>query len=300
MRAMAERASLFVDCRCTLGEGIVWWRDRRALIWTDIEQGRLWIHDDRGTRNWKLPHRLGSLAPCESGKVLLGLAKRLCVADLDDSAGGGLSPSPLAEVEAGVDWTRINDGRTDRDGNFVFGTMDMREGHPETGSFYQWSARHGLRRLELPNVGIANSICFTPDGSSMYFADSPRRRIMRCRYDPEDARVDEVREFAVLEPPDGFPDGSIVDAEGYLWNAAWGAGVVRRYAPDGSLDREISVPAKNVTCPVLGGDALNDLYVTSAREEMSAEELERTPDAGSVYRATVPDVRGLPDRLVRL
>jgi L-arabinonolactonase len=297
---MTETASLFVDCRCTLGEGIVWWRERRALLWTDIDEGRLWMRDDRGTRNWKAPDRLGSLAPCESGKVLLGLAKGLFVADIDGGTSDRLSLAPLAEVETGLASTRVNDGRTDRDGNFVFGTMDTRDGHPETGSFYQWSARHGLRRLDLPNVGIANSICFTPDGASMYFCDSPRRRIMCCRYDAERARVDQPREFATLAPEDGFPDGSIVDAEGYLWNAAWGAAVVRRYAPDGTLDCQIGVPAKNVTCAVFGGDAMNELYVTSARQEMSTEELEQTPDAGSVYRAAVPGVQGLPDRLVRL
>ncbi len=296
---MSGAASLFVDCRCTLGEGIVWWRDRRALMWTDIEQGRLWMHDDRGTCNWKLPERLGSFAPCDSGKVLLGLAKGLFIGDIDGTC-DRLSLVPVAEVEAGLAHMRVNDGRTDRDGNFVFGTMDMREGHPATGSFYQWSARHGLRRLDLPHVGIANSICFTPDGTSMYFCDSPRRQIMRCRYDAAAARVDATEMFAMLEPDEGFPDGSIVDAEGYLWNAAWGAAVVRRYAPDGSFDREIRIPAKNATCPVFGGDLMNDLYVTSSRQEMSAEELERTPDAGSVYRATVSGVRGLPDRLVRV
>ena len=87
----------------------------------------------------------------------------------------------------------------------------------------------------------------------------------------------------------------MVDAEGCLWNAAWGAGAVRRYRPDGTLDREIGVPAKNPTCPLLGGDALDELYVTTARQEMSEAELASVPDAGSVYRAPIGDVRGLPD-----
>jgi L-arabinonolactonase len=286
-----------VECRCLLGEGIVWWRDRRALLWTDIDGRRLWMHDERGARNWTLPERLGSLAPCESGRVLLALAKGLFLTDVDTGS-RDLTLEPLVGVEAGIVSTRTNDGRTDREGNFVFGTMDLRDGHPATGSFYQWSAREGLRRLPLPNVGIANSICFSPDGGSMFFCDSLQRRIMRGRYDASAASVDAVSTFVTLA--DGSPDGSIVDADGYLWNAVWGAGVVRRYAPDGSLDREIGVPAKNPTCVVFGGDALNELYVTTARQEMSVEELERTPEAGSVYRAIVDDVRGLPERLARL
>src|SRR5204862_3493459 len=199
--------SLFVDCKCTLGEGIVWWRERHALLWTDIEGRRLWMHDARGTRNLTLPDRLGSLAPCESGAVLLALAKGLFVASVDGSD-EQLTLRPLAAVEPDLQSTRANDGRTDRDGNFVFGTMDMRDGHPATGSFYQWSARHGLRRLELPKVGIANSICFSPDGESMYFCDSPQRRIMRGRYHAREARVDAISGFVTVA--DGSPDGSVV------------------------------------------------------------------------------------------
>src|SRR5436190_12594775 len=112
---MPSTASLFVDCRCTLGEGIVWWRERRALLWTDIDGRRLWMHDERGTRNWTLPDRLGSLAPCESGEVLLALAKGLFVTTVNDASNDQLQLRPLAPVETGLDSTRANDGRTDRD-----------------------------------------------------------------------------------------------------------------------------------------------------------------------------------------
>lgn len=289
------RATLAVDCRCYLGEGIVWWARHGALLWTDIESSRLWISDGEGARSVALPARLGSLAPCTSGALLLGLEHGLYHAHLDDTTPGGIRMTALADVEADQPSTRLNDGRTDRAGNFVFGTMNQDEGHPATGSFYQWSAAAGLRRLDLPRVGIANSICFSPDGGTMYFCDSPRRRIMTCRYDAGAAAVSDIRVFAELGTSDGFPDGSIVDADGCLWNAAWGAGTVRRYRPDGSIEREVSVPAKNPTCAVFGGPALNELYVTTARQEMSPGELERTPEAGGVYRAVIDDVRGLPD-----
>lgn len=289
------RATLAVDCRCYLGEGIVWWASHGALLWTDIESSRLWISDGEGARSVALPARLGSLAPCTSGALLLGLEHGLYHAHLDDTTPGGIRMTALADVEADQPSTRLNDGRTDRAGNFVFGTMNQDEGHQATGSFYQWSATAGLRRLDLPRVGIANSICFSPDGGTMYFCDSPRRRIMTCRYDAGAAAVSDIRVFAELGTSDGFPDGSIVDADGCLWNAAWGAGTVRRYRPDGSIEREVSVPAKNPTCAVFGGPALNELYITTARQEMSPGELERTPDAGGVYRAVIDDVRGLPD-----
>lgn len=295
-RASPRQAELFVDCRCTLGEGIVWWRDRGALLWTDITESRLWMHEASGTRSWALPDRAGSLAPCDSGRLLLGLAKGLAFADLSDADADRLAVVPLADVELDSPSTRVNDGRTDRAGNFVFGTMSEAAGHPALGSFYQWSMRHGLRRLDIPHAGIANSICFGLDGRTMYFCDSPANVIMRARYDAESATVTDVRPFVEIAPTDASPDGSVVDAEGCLWNATWGAAVVRRYRPDGRLDREVPLPAKNPTCPVFGGAGMNELFVTTARQDMSVAELERVPHAGGVYRAVLPGVRGVPDR----
>jgi L-arabinonolactonase len=294
---MRHAATLFVDCRCFLGEGIVWWGAHRALLWTDIERSRLWLHDADGDRSWALPSRLGSLAPCASGALLLALEGGLARAEIDRAGDRPPRLVPLADVEPDLPSTRVNDGRTDRSGNFVFGTMNQADGHPPAGSFYQWSGRHGLRRLALPKAGIANSICFSPDGATMYFCDSPRGQIMACAYDADAASVANIRTFASLAPAEGKPDGSIVDADGCLWNAAWGAGTVRRYRPDGALDLEVSVPAKNPTCPVFGGDGLTELYITTARQDMSDEELARTPEAGGVYRAAIAGVAGLPDAL---
>jgi L-arabinonolactonase len=292
-----QAAKVFDDCRCFLGEGIVWWSPHRALAWTDIEQSRLWMHDAGGTRNWKLPARLGSFAPCASGALLMAFEHGLFRGEFDTSAPDGLTLERLADVELDLPTTRANDGRTDRSGNFVFGTMNQAEGHPPLGSFYQWSTRSGLRRLDLPRVGIANSICFSPDGETMYFCDSPRAQILACRYDADSASVSDVRVFATLGPTEGQPDGSIVDAGGHLWNAAWGAGVVRRYRGDGTVEREVSVAARNPTCPVFGGAGLNELYITTARQDMSPDELALVPEAGSVYRAVIYGVRGLPDAL---
>src|SRR5512132_46819 len=113
-------AELYVDCRCTLGEGILWDVTRRALLWTDIERSTLWMHSDAGSRTWRLPDRLGSLALCRSGHVLLALANGLFLADID-GAGAELNVEPVAAVDQTVPSMRTNDGRTDRSGNFVFG-----------------------------------------------------------------------------------------------------------------------------------------------------------------------------------
>ena len=291
---LTSTADLYVDARCTLGEGLVWDAKRGALLWTDIERSTLWMHKDGVSRTWRVPDRLGSFALCASGRVLLALAKGLFLADLDAAAGAELSVQPLVPVEHRVPSTRTNDGRTDRAGNFVFGTFNEAQ-DGAAGSFYQYSARHGLRRLDLGGVTIANSICFSLDGRTMYFCDSPLGRIMRCDYDAERARVSNVSQFRRFGADDGLPDGSVIDDEDRLWNAAWGVGRVRRYAEDGRVLHEVHVPAKNTTCPVFGGDALADLFVTSSRQEMTDAELARVPDAGGVYRMPNVGVRGVAD-----
>jgi L-arabinonolactonase len=289
-------AALFVDSQCTLGEGILWDSRRDAILWTDIERATLWLHhtDDGSTRTWRLPDRLGSLALCVSGKLLLALAKGLFLADID-RPDPELAVTMLVPLEADLPTTRTNDGRTDRAGNFVFGTLNEHPDRAPIGSFYQYSKRHGLRRLALGGVAIPNSICFSPDGRTMYYCDSLSGRILQCRYDAESAEVSDSQSFAELGDGRGLPDGSIVDADGCLWNAAWGAAVVRRYTPAGTIDREIAVPAKNPTCPAFGGRDLTELYVTSARQEMTDEELAAMPGAGGVYVARSAGVRGLPE-----
>jgi L-arabinonolactonase len=268
------------------------------VLWTDIQASSLWMHggDTFTTRSWALPDRLGSFVICESGMLLLGLAKGLYLADIDAATGSDLPVTPVIAVEPDRPRTRINDGRTDREGNYVFGTFNEAE-DGATGSFYQYSSRHGLRRLDVGGVTIPNSICFSLDGRTMYFCDSPLGRIMQCDYDAASAATSNVREF--VRYTSGLPDGSVIDSNGYLWNAVWGAGTVRRFAPDGRLDREIALPPKNLTCLCFGGPSGDHLYVTSSRQEMSEEEFARTPTAGSVYRVLPGDASGVPDALFR-
>jgi L-arabinonolactonase len=297
---MQPAARLAADCRCTLGEGIVWSPGLRSVLWTDIEQSTLWMYrpHDQLTRRWSLPDRLGSFALCESGRLLLGFAKSLAFADLDTtSENSELAVSPILPIEPQIPRTRINDGRTDRAGNFVFGTMNE-DHHPANGSFYQYSSRFGLRRLEVGDVAIPNSICFSLDGRTMYFCDSPTGLIRHCDYDAESAGVANVREFVRYREGTGLPDGSIVDSEGCLWNAVWGAGVVRRFDPKGRPVAEIPVPSRNLTCPVFGGEALDQLFVTSSRQEMSDDDLNRSPTSGGLF-AIGGAGRGVEDAFFR-
>lgn len=293
---MGHFPSLLVDCRVALGEGLLWHQPSACWLWTDIEGATIWRHhpETGQTRTCRLRDRTGAFTVAQSGRLLLGLTKGLEWAWIDWET-GEVACEPVATVAADAPSVRINDGRTDRAGNFVFGTMSEAAGHPPTAHFYQYSRRHGLRRLDLGAVGIANSICFSPSGSVMYFCDSMQRRIMHCRYDPDSARVSDVTPLVALPDGGGMPDGSVVDADGTIWNAAFGGAVVRRYSPVGDLLAESAVPADNVTCPAFGGPDLTQLAVTTARIEVSEAQLAERPETGGVFMVDAHGARGLAD-----
>lgn len=285
----------FADA-AVLGEGLQWHEASQRWWWTDIESSvlRAWTPGSRAALSCRLPDRLGCFAHARSGRLLLGLAKRLCLATLADGqadAAVQAQLTPLVAVDALEPRTRVNDGRCDRRGYFVFGTLnEARERRPVDliGSFYQYSLRHGLRRLALPAVAIANSICFSLDGSRMYFCDTLTQTIMQCDYEAETAQVGNVRVFTTMDGPDAWPDGSVIDAEGCLWNAQWGAGQISRYAPDGRLLQRHRVPVKNPSCPALGGEHLDQLMVTTARQDLSREDLQAMPLSGSLFGLRLP------------
>jgi L-arabinonolactonase len=278
------------DVRNTLGEGIVWCERTQVLYWTDIQGATLFrLHPDSDhLEQWSMPERLASFALCEAnGWLLLALASRLAFFRLADGV-----LHTLHKVEPDLP-TRCNDGACDRQGRFVFGTLhEPTTGSKQAvGSFWRLHADLRLEQLALPKVAISNSIAFSPDGATMYFCDSLSRRIQQCSYGDV---LGAPRLFADLGDAAGEPDGSCVDAEGSLWNAQWGMSRVAHYAPDGSLRELLPVPATQPTRPAFGGPQLDTLYVTSARDGLSAAQLDCDTHAGSLFQASMR-VRGLPE-----
>jgi L-arabinonolactonase len=292
--------SLVLAQTATLGEGVQWHAGSGRWWWTDIESASLhaWTPGAAATLSCRLPDRLGSFAHTRSGRLLLGLAKRLCLATLADTQAVGTSPIALEEL-CGVDAmearTRVNDGRCDRAGHFVFGTLNEAPERRPIGSFYQYSTRHGLRRLALPAVAIANSICFSLDGRTMYFCDTLSQLIQRCDYDAETAQVAHIRPFARITESHAWPDGSAIDAEGCLWNAQWGAGQVVRYGPEGREITRHTGATPHSSCPALGGPGGDTLLLTTARSGMSREQLAAQPRSGSLFGLTLPRALAVPE-----
>lgn len=283
-------AELVVDCRNLLGEGVLWDAAAGRLLWTDIEGRRLWHLDpatgQSGARD--LPDRLGSFAPRATGGLIAAFADGFA---LYAPATG--SRTPIAEIEADIPDTRLNDGRTDRQGRFLAGGYNQVDKRPLAG-LYRVDRDLTVTRL-FGDIACANSLCFSPDGRTMYFADTAARRIDAYDYDAEAGTPANRRRFCGFEDQPGRPDGSTVDAEGYLWNAQWNGHRVVRYAPDGRIDRIVRVPVLNPTCVAFGGRDLDTLYITTARFHAPAETLAAEPAAGGLF-AIQPGVSGLPDK----
>ncbi|MGZ2746267.1 SMP-30/gluconolactonase/LRE family protein [Burkholderia stagnalis] len=274
----AASATLLADSRNTLGEGATWCDATHALYWTDIEGARLWRcrADGSALAHWPMPERLACFALTHDPDVLLvGLATHLAFFDLRSGAF-----TRIVEVEPGLP-TRLNDGRCDPYGAFVFGMKDEGGEPPRAvGGFYRLDADLTLERLALPPAAIANSIAFSPDGSKMYYCDSLVREIFVCDY-RAGGDVANVRSFARLTDADGDPDGSAVDRDGGLWNAQWGGRRVVRYGPDGVETERIAVPTAQPSCATLDGEGR--LYVTSARVGLGDDVLAGDAHAGGVF-----------------
>jgi len=195
-----------------------------------------------------------------------------------------------------VPTNRTNDSRVDRTGGFWIGTMG-RKAEAGVGGVYQY--RSGQTTKVIENIRIPNSICFSPDGRTAYFTDSGRM-ILKCATDPATGLpLGPWEDFFTMEGPGGA-DGSVVDSEGFLWNARWGGGKVIRISPDGKLDKVVEVPGvSQVSCPAFGGSDLKTLYLTTAREHMTPEQIEREPHAGSVF-AVALDVAGIAEPFLKL
>jgi L-arabinonolactonase len=298
-RTGAQRATLLLDTQCALGEGATWCANTGRFYWTDIEGARLWRYDpaDGGSTFWRMPERLASFALCADPRyVLLGLASRLAFFDLTTG-----ETRSIVDVEPGLN-TRVNDGRCDRQGRFVFGTKDENKPAQPIGGFYRLNRDLSLERLPLPAPAISNSIAFSPDGATMYYCDSLAFEIRACDYHA-DGSIANDRLFTRLPDRSGEPDGSTVDSDGGLWNAQWAGARVVRYGPDGVETERIEVPTAQPSCVALGGPVrglaaqrspLDTLYITSARADLDAAALANDTDAGGVFVAS-PGRSGLPE-----
>lgn len=272
-----------------LGESPVWCDRRRRLFWVDSRAPAIhWLDPETGgTGSAVVSELIGSIGLVDGDDRLIAAMESGFF--LIDPSTGAASVLATVAMPAGH---RFNDGRVDRQGRFWAGTMNDRERIP-TGALYRLDADRTVT-LVLSDVIVPNSLGWSPDSTTMYFGDTYRHQIYAFPFAPGSGTIGERRLFADRTGERGRPDGSAVDAEGCLWNAEYAGGQVVRYTPEGRIDRVIPMPVSNPTCCAFGGPGLESLYVASAAQRLSPEQLALEPQAGGLF-AFRPGVAGLPE-----
>lgn len=286
------KIDVLLDVKTTLGEGPVWDVDQQRLYFIDSMDGRVFRCTADGTeiRAWDVPGKIGSMALRKNGEgAIVSLDKGFWL--LDFATG---DCELLEDPEEGKDQNRINDGKCDRRGRFFAGSMDtMEEG--ANGALYRIDPDMSVHKVE-DGIICSNGPCFSTDDKTFYFTDTWTGEIWAYDYDIETGAISNRRTFAKVDTSNGgAADGATVDSEGYYWMALVYDGRICRYAPDGTLDREIEMPVKKVTSVQFGGPNLDILYVTS----MAKPPLPRFPGdgvlRGSLFALRDLGVTGVPE-----
>jgi sugar lactone lactonase YvrE len=272
---MVSRVEVLIESNALLGEGPRWDAAGQRLLWVDIERGEVhaWDGIDHVV---EVGARVGAVAPAQDGGLLVALADRLAFL-AEDGIRTAIAFPHGEEL-------RANDGICDSRGRFWIGTMRLDEaaGHA---ALYRYDG-DTLEEI-LDGVGLSNGMGWSPDETLMYYVDTLTSRIDVFDYDGDIANR---RTFVEIDKADGFPDGLAVDAEGGVWVALWAGSAVRRYAPDGTLDEVVPVPATNVTACCFGGDDGRTLFITTARPDgrVFVADAGVSGPAAQPFRSTAP------------
>jgi L-arabinonolactonase len=273
---------LALELDSVLAESPVWSEGERSLYWVDIK--RRLIHRfeprTRAHRTWSVPEDIGSLALRERGGAVLAMRSGFALFDFETGA-----VRALANPIAGRDGLRFNDGRADPGGRFWAATVSERR-EPGTAALYRLDP-DGTCSEVAGGLTIGNGIAWSPDARTMYYADSWTRTVYAQDFDATNGTTRNRRVLTVFPEGAGVPDGATVDAEGFLWYAHYDGWRIARYAPDGRLAREIMLPVQRPTSCEFGGPGLRALYVTTANNGLSAQELAQGPLAGSLFALDV-------------
>jgi sugar lactone lactonase YvrE len=286
---MASAFTCVLDAKASLGECPVWSIAEQVLYWVDINAPSLNRFDPaRGTNNaWPMPQSIGCFAMRASGGFVAALRDGIWFIDRHGGLERRIAAAPYDPTHH-----RFNDGRADVQGRFWAGSMNEKR-DAASGELYRLSPDLELVPV-LGDMTISNGLAWSPDGLTMYHADTPARTISAYDFEIASGTPANRRVFAQFDGETDRPDGGAVDSEGCYWSAFYRGGKVVRLSPDGRLMAEHAVPALCPTMCAFGGSDLRTLYVTSARQNRDAEELARLPQSGGIFAMRV-DVAGLPE-----
>jgi sugar lactone lactonase YvrE len=286
MTIIQLEAELALGVQAELGEGPVWDERSQELYFVDITAHRVhaFAPESGAHRSFPTNGPVGAVVLRDDGGLVLAGGDGFFFAGPD---GTGLERFGEFQIDSVT--VRFNDGKVSPGGHFLAGTMDHDE-ERTVGSLYILKADGGVSVL-LDPVSISNGLAWDADGTTFYYIDTPTHRIDAFNFDQGTGEISNRR--VVAEITDAGPDGMAIDAEGYLWVACWGGSRVDRVNPaDGRRVATLRVPTSHVSSVAFGGPSLEDLYITTARHNLSAAQLATEPHAGDLFvaRAGVPGV----------
>ncbi|WP_299821269.1 SMP-30/gluconolactonase/LRE family protein [uncultured Pontibacter sp.] len=281
-------ATLVFDAKAILGEGALWHPAEQCLYWVDIEGKKLHFYKPQTSENSSLDvgARIGTVVPVSGGGALVGLQTGIHHIDTKTGALTFITNPILASD------VRFNDGKCDPAGRFWIGTMalDTRAG---AAKLYRLDKDKQVKEM-LDNLTIANGIVWSLDKKTMYFTDTRTQQVEAFDYEVETGEISNRSVIISIPKEEGSPDGMTLDADGNLWVALHGGGAVAKYDPaTGKQLQKVKVPTKQTTSCAFGGEDLGTLYITTAREGLSEDELKDCPESGGLFAAR-PGAHGVP------
>jgi sugar lactone lactonase YvrE len=274
-----------------LGEGPVWSPKENVLYWVDILGKKLHRFDPAVSKDYilQMPESLTSVALRETGGLIGTFIKK--IVGIDPKTG---SYKEIAKIEPREQENRFNDAKCDRQGRFLAGTMNCHHLEKPHGSLYRIDPDHSVHCLQK-EIACSNGLGWNPEGTVFYFTETHRHSIYSYHYDINNGSINDKKVFVQIDPKSGaFPDGLTVDRAGSVWGALYGIGQIVRYSPKGKIEFVLQLPVPRVTSCAFGGKELDILFITTATEGMTEEEIHLSPLSGSLF-AFKPGVKGIPE-----
>ena len=279
-----------------LGESPVWDAEHQCLFWIDSIRAIVHCYTPATgkLRDLKMPSLVGSVGLAEDNRLVVGLTDGVYLVEIDTGA-----IEPIFQLSPANPRVRFNDGRVDRQGRFVTGTMAMLEDEP-LGELYRISGKDGRAELLANGIRITNSLCFTAEGDAMFFSDSLDRMVRKYAYGAEINELGRPEVCINTAPFESSPDGAAIDSQGFVWVALVQQGKIARFDPEGRLDAMIDTPTDMPSSVAFGGKDMTTLFVTSIKSTESGRGISRHPDAGHLFAIENIGVKGVPEPRFRL
>jgi sugar lactone lactonase YvrE len=287
---MSDGVELVLETTARVGEGPIWDSEANVLYWVDIMSSELHIFDPASgnDRVLDIGQYVTTVVPYKPGSVMVTVHHGFGRVDLET---GELTI--VADPESHIPTNRFNDGKCDPAGRFWAGTMSLEEDKMQgAGSVYRMDTDGSVHKM-IENISISNGIAWSLDHKTMYYIDSLAAEVTAYDYDIDTGKISNKRTACTVPDGQGLPDGMTIDAEGKLWVAHWGGSQVTRWDPDtGQQISSIKTPVAQPAACAFGGPDLDVLYITTARESLSEDDLKSQPLAGSIFKAD-PGVKGI-------